>query len=115
MGHKGFNVDVGALQSAESGIRDAVTELGQMASWGGAAFGTQGQGLREGLQNSATDVGHDFLGGALIQFGVSWEFGVRYLVEDGYAAADALGEARTAYQQMDAEAEQKLVESLREG
>ncbi|KAA5832595.1 hypothetical protein F1721_16465 [Saccharopolyspora hirsuta] len=106
---------MGALQDAEEGIRGAVAELGEMAGWGGAAVGEQGMGLKEGLLNSAVHVGHETLGGALIQFGVSWEWGVRYMVEDGYAAADALGESRAAYQQMDAEAEQKLIASLREG
>ncbi|MBB5155489.1 hypothetical protein [Saccharopolyspora phatthalungensis] len=113
MAHNSFTVDVGALQSAESGIRDAVAVLGEMAGWGMAASGKQGKGLVEYLLQSG-DIGHGELTRALLQFGESWEFGVRYLVEDGYAAADALGEARVAYQQLDAEAEQRLVAALRE-
>ncbi|MEU6266780.1 hypothetical protein [Saccharopolyspora shandongensis] len=115
MAHNGFTVNVGALEGAESGIRDAVAELGEMAGWGFAAAGAQGIGVREKMLDSAPHIGPGSLGAALLAFGDAWEFGIRYLVEDGNAAVDALGEARAAYQQMDAEAQQKLVETLREG
>ncbi|MGW3469194.1 hypothetical protein ACWDKQ_12165 [Saccharopolyspora sp. NPDC000995] len=115
MARNGFTVDVGALESAESGIRDAVNELGEMAGCGGAGAGEQGMGLKQKMLDSLPHVGPGTLGAALMSFGDAWEFGIRYLVEDGNAAVDALGEARAAYQQMDAEAQQKLVETLREG
>ncbi|TDD51967.1 hypothetical protein [Saccharopolyspora elongata] len=115
MAQGGFTVDVGALESAEPGIRDAVTELGEMAGWGGAAAGEQGMGLKQKMFDSIAHVGPGTLGAALMGFGDAWEFGIRYLVEDGNAAVAALGEARAAYQRMDAEAEQKLIEALREG
>jgi hypothetical protein len=125
MGHNGFGVDIGALEKAETGVRDAVAELGDMAGEGAslaggvggflgkAAIGRQGGGLAEGLLASAGDFGHDRLGGMVVLFGEKWSYAVSQMVQDGYAAADALGEARTAYQAADAEAQQKLIDSMR--
>ncbi|MER7010158.1 hypothetical protein ABT324_01845 [Saccharopolyspora sp. NPDC000359] len=108
MAHDGFRVDLEALRSAEEGVRDAVSELGQMAGWGMAAAGAQGMGLQELTMDSVPHVGHDKLGGALLAFGEAWEWGLRYLVEDGQAAVGALGEARASYHAMDADAVQEL-------
>ncbi|MER5390467.1 hypothetical protein [Saccharopolyspora sp. NPDC002686] len=109
MGHNGFRVDLGALADAEEGIRGAVSEIGGMAGWGNEAMGKQGMGLKGYALNSSSLLGNDLLGAALIQFGQSWEWGIRYLVEDGQAAVDALGEARGSYQQMDGQAVQELL------
>ncbi|WP_143121545.1 hypothetical protein [Saccharopolyspora antimicrobica] len=98
-----------ALQGAEEGVRGAIAELGEMGSWGFSAAGAaQGMGLADYLQGSAVHVGHEALGGALIAFGRAWEPGTRYLIEDGNAAVDALGEARAAYHQMDTQAAAEL-------
>ncbi|MGW1676730.1 hypothetical protein [Saccharopolyspora sp. NPDC002376] len=109
MGHNGFRVDLGALKNAEEGIREAVSELGGMAGWGNESMGKQGMGLEKYTLDSAPLIGNGALGAALIQLGQSWEWGIRYLVEDGQAAVDALGEAHGSYQQMDGQAVQELL------
>lgn len=108
MAHDGFRVDMTALQGAEEGVRQAIAELGEMAGWGASAGAAQGMGLGDYLMDSGPHVGHEALGGALIAFGRTWEPGMRYLIEDGNAAVDALGEARTAYHQMDTQAAAEL-------
>lgn len=106
MTHNGFRVDLDALRDAEDGIRAAVSELGDMAGW--SAAGEQGMGLEESLSDAAVRVGHPRLGGALVAFGDAWHWGLRYLVEDGQAAVDALGEARTTYREVDDQAAHEL-------
>lgn len=108
MAHDGFRVDMTALQGAEEGVRDAIAELGEMASWGASALAEQGMGLAEYLFNSGPHVGHQALGGAVVALGQAWDPGMRYLIEDGNAAVDALGEARANYHQMDAQAAAEL-------
>ncbi|MDA3643471.1 hypothetical protein LZ318_09180 [Saccharopolyspora indica] len=108
MAHDGFRVDMTALQGAEEGVQQAIAELGEMARWGMSAAAAQGMGLAEYVWDSAAHVGHQKLGAAIMAFGQVWDPGMRYLVEDGQAAVGALGEARAAYHQMDAQAAAEL-------
>lgn len=99
----GFRVDLHALEQAERGVRDAVAELNELAGTGGgeAGKGQDGRGLAEYLRSgelSPTSVGHGDLAGAIVGFVDGWEWGVKFLVEDGVACADALGDTRSDYQ-----------------
>ncbi|QGK69680.1 hypothetical protein GIY23_09250 [Allosaccharopolyspora coralli] len=93
MGHEAFGVDLAALQQAEQGVRDAVAEIGE-----------EGMGMRKRVWEGSMSVGHDGLAEALGDFGARWEWGVRYLVDDGVDTADALSDTRAWYQKVDDEA-----------
>lgn len=110
MGHEAFGVDLDALNQAESGVRDAVGELGSLAGGGGSALAEQGSGLVEGMDGSV--VGHEGLAAALEGFAEKWEWGVRFLVDDGVDAADALRDTRAWYQKMDEQAVDALQRGL---
>lgn len=102
-GHNKFGVDLDALADAEKGVRNAAKELTEMAGWGASSLGlgAQGMGLQAGLSLDADTVGHEGLANALATFAESWEWGIRFLVDDGMAAADALGDTRTTYQKVE--------------
>ncbi|MBQ6642996.1 MAG: hypothetical protein IJH84_18440 [Saccharopolyspora sp.] len=100
----GFGVDLEALGQAEKGVRDAVAELNEMAGGGIAGEadgGADGRGLMDFLISedlSAESVGHGELAAALVSFVDRWEWGVKFLVEDGHDAADALRDTRSTYE-----------------
>lgn len=98
MGHEAFGVDLEALSLAEQGVRDAVAELGEMAGWEGSYVAKDGKGLVEGITDNADDVSTGELPGALTRFADAWNWGVRVLVNDGYAVADALRDTRSEYE-----------------
>lgn len=112
MGHEAFGVDLAALGQAEQGVRDAVSELGSMAGWGNAELGAEGEGLVQGIAASASSLGHDALATALTTFAEKWEWGVRFLVDDGVDTADALRDTRADYQKMDEDAINLLKQGL---
>lgn len=100
----GYGVDLEALGQAEKGVRDAVAELNEMAGGGIAGEadgGADGRGLMDFLvaeDLSAESVGHAELAAALMSFVDRWEWGVKFLVEDGHDAADALRDTRSTYE-----------------
>lgn len=112
-GHNEFGVDLTALADAEKGVRNAAKELTDMAGWGASSMGagSEGVGLRAGLDLDSDTVGHEGLASALSTFGESWEWGIRFLVDDGTDAADALGDTRTTYQKI----EDGVVDILKRG
>ncbi len=111
MGHEGFQVDLAALGQAEQGVRDAVTELGSMAGWGRSELGAEGDGLVNGIDSAASSVGHDGLATALQTFADKWEWGVRFLVDDGVDTADALRDTRAWYEKVEGD----VVSLLKQG
>lgn len=112
MGHEAFGVDLAALGQAEQGVRDAVAELGSMAGWGNSELGAEGQGLVQGIMSSAPSVGHDKLAAALLAFADKWEWGVRFLVDDGVDTADAMRDTRAWYEKVDEEAVSLLKQGM---
>ncbi|MGW1679820.1 hypothetical protein [Saccharopolyspora sp. NPDC002376] len=104
----GFSVDLEALDAAANGAQGLVDELASINGFGGMGetLASNGRGLQDGLMEAGPRVGGDSsgLGGALMVFGRSWEWGLRQLVEDGQAAADALSETTGEYRIRDAEA-----------
>lgn len=102
----GFRVDLDALRATEQGVRDIVAELNEMGGWGAgeAGKGTDGRGLHEYLTSgdfTPDTVGHDQLFSESAEFINAWEWGIKFLVEDGVAAADALTDTRSTYEQAD--------------
>lgn len=112
VGYEAFGVNLDDLSTAEKGVRDAVAELGGMAGWGNSELGAEGQGLVEGIDSAAGSVGHDKLAEALQVFAEKWEWGIRYLVDDGVDTADALRDTRAWYQKVDDEAVSLLKQGL---
>lgn len=109
----GFRVDLEALRAAEQGVRDAVAELNEMGGWGAgeAGKGTDGRGLGEYLTSGdlgPDTVGHARLAGELVGFVEAWEWGVKYLVEDGVKTAEALTDTRSTYEKASEHAETAL-------
>ena len=110
MGEGHFAVDLQAMQQAETGVRDAVKELADMAGGGGVgdSLGASGIGAVTDVMDSAPRIGQGMLPAMLIGFANKWEWGVKFLVEDGVAAADALAEVRAEYEASDAAATRAL-------
>lgn len=104
MGHEAFGVDLAALGQAEQGVRDAVAEIGE-----------EGMGMKDRVSEGAMSVGHDGLAKALGNFGDRWEWGVRFLVDDGVDTADALSDTRAWYQTVDDQAVGLLKDALQVG
>ncbi|NYH80366.1 hypothetical protein FHR84_003723 [Actinopolyspora biskrensis] len=102
MGSQHFSVDSDELERAETGVRDAVDELDKIAPFDVGA--NDGRGLRGYVDNNASAAGDDELEGALLVFGRSWEWGAKYLVEDGLETADALAETNENYRAADEQA-----------
>lgn len=102
MGSQHFSVDVEQLKRAETGVRDAVDELDRIAPFDVGA--KDGRGLNGYVGNNASAAGDEELEGALLVFGRSWEWGVKYLVEDGLETADALAETNENYRAADEQA-----------
>ncbi|MBA8827823.1 hypothetical protein FHX42_005230 [Saccharopolyspora lacisalsi] len=100
-GENSFGVDLDALHKAETGVQDAISELEGLTMWGTSEQAKEGMGLTYGLPTSGWEIGHDDLAAALGEFAEAWEWGVRYLIDDGKDAADALGETRSNYQQVE--------------
>ncbi len=112
MGYEAFGVNLDDLSAAEKGVRDAVSELGGMAGWGKSELGAEGQGLVQGIDAAAGSVGHDKLAEALQTFAERWEWGIRYLVDDGVDTADALRDTRAWYERVDDEAVSLLKQGM---
>ncbi|WP_017972378.1 hypothetical protein [Actinopolyspora halophila] len=102
MGSQHFSVDRDELKRAETGVRDAVDELDQIAPFDVGA--KDGRGLLGYVNNNASSAGDDDLEMVLRKFGQAWEWGVKYLVEDGLETADALAETNENYRAADEQA-----------
>ncbi|WP_019856020.1 hypothetical protein [Actinopolyspora mortivallis] len=100
--NQSFAVDLEQLERAETGVRDAVAELREIVPWDVGA--PDGKGVRGYVDNNADAAGHDRLETALRTFGEKWEWGVKYLVEDGLETADALAETNENYREAERQA-----------
>lgn len=100
MGHEAFGVDLDALGQAERGVRDAVDALGEHGI--SSYVAEDGRGLEQGITDLTSDIGGEALPAALDQFAEKWDWGVRQLVDDGVAAADALRDTRSTYEKAEA-------------
>jgi hypothetical protein len=83
----GFSVDLGALESASSGIDDTLTDLKKVRV--------------DSLDGSASDYGHDQLAGTVKDFCDRWEIGVEHLAADGREIADRLRQSVQDYLAVD--------------
>ncbi|WP_258175185.1 hypothetical protein [Actinopolyspora mortivallis] len=97
-----FAVDLEELKRAETGVRDAVGELREIVPWDVGA--PDGKGVRGYVDNNAAAAGNEKLETALRTFGEKWEWGVKYLVEDGLETADALAETNENYREAERQA-----------
>ncbi|ANP54924.1 hypothetical protein J2Z21_003635 [Streptomyces griseochromogenes] len=89
---------VEGLNSIAEGINKALSEmdsLGGMKGWAGA-----GRGFTS-LEMTGMDVGDDHLGAVLHTFCERWQWGVRDLMREGNAFAEAMGLAAGTFHQTD--------------
>ncbi|MGI8307128.1 hypothetical protein [Saccharopolyspora hattusasensis] len=100
MGNDGFRVDLGALQQASQGVNDAIAALEDELPWPVKKLGNDGQGVAMMTLN-AEESGSALVAEALRMFCGKWNYGVKFLVEEGAAAAAALTDTRTEYEKME--------------
>ncbi|KAA5829223.1 hypothetical protein ABT337_25765 [Saccharopolyspora hirsuta] len=95
--HNGFQVDLEALGKASQGVNDAIAALEAELPWPVKKLGNDGHGVAM-MTLSEVDAGSALLASALRKFCGKWNYGVKFLVEEGAAAAAALSDTRTEYQ-----------------
>jgi hypothetical protein len=93
----GFHVDLEALGQAAKGVNDAIAALEAELPWPVKKTGNDGHGVTM-MALGADQSGSPLLTAALKQFCGRWEYGVKFLVEEGAAVASALSDTRTEYE-----------------
>lgn len=100
MGNNGFRVDLEALQQASQGVNDAIAALENELPWPVKKMGNDGHGVMM-MKLSADESGSAIVTEALNAFCAKWEYGVKFLVEEGAAVAAALSDTRSEYEKME--------------
>ncbi|MGW5644085.1 hypothetical protein ACWEV3_08970 [Saccharopolyspora sp. NPDC003752] len=100
MGNDGFRVDLAALQQASQGVNDAIAALENELPWPVRKMGNDGHGVTM-MNLDAEQSGSALVTEALKRFCGRWEYGVKFLVEEGAAAASALTDTRSEYEKME--------------
>ncbi|RKT84832.1 hypothetical protein SAMN05421805_10122 [Saccharopolyspora antimicrobica] len=95
--HNGFQVDLEALGQAAQGVNDAIAALEAELPWPVKKLGNDGHGVAM-MTLSDSDAGSVLLASALRKFCGKWNYGVKFLVEEGAAAAAALSDTRSGYE-----------------
>ncbi|GAA2814572.1 hypothetical protein [Saccharopolyspora taberi] len=101
MGNPGFNVDLEALKQASDGVGEAIGALEAELPWPMKQMGNDGEGvammnLDEGRSGSAA------VSESLNEFCRRWNYGVKFMVEEGASVSAALSDTRSDYEKLEA-------------
>ncbi|MCX4748850.1 hypothetical protein OG455_25605 [Kitasatospora sp. NBC_01287] len=91
----GFEVDLGALKDAATGVDDTLAQVGQ-------------QSVTD-IPHDAGKIGHGHLADVLSDFLSRWKRGVDNLAKDGKEVVDRLTASNNAYVKADQDAQQHIV------